>query len=354
VSVLLIALIIVLVSFNHTAAAVPSDQTGTPSSIASSSSRSSALVTAGTWNIASLQMEVDALITDPRTPSRLLAGTASGVWESTDGGQTWTQDSSSPSKQGVMALAATSDGSILFAGATNGIVYAWNQDGGRGWQPISPVLGSGNPIFALAAAPGSTSTLLAGTVGGVFRGARTGSQWHWRQVVRTGDSSAPAITWLPWQPDTAFATEFGSAPAVFRSTDGGQTWRPDTAGLPATLPVEALLPLATPQHTVVLSTMGDGVWLRTPSGEWKDVSGDLPEHHGMPLVASAGDQQVYTGTMGWGIYGTLPSSITDWRRLGNQLTGPGYIVLSLAITRDPQPYLVAGTAVGIYRYALQG
>jgi hypothetical protein len=61
--------------------------------------------------------------------------------------------------------------------------------------------------------------------------------------------------------------------------------------------------------------------------------------------------QIYTGTMGWGVYGTQTASIA-WQRLGRQLNGAGYTILALAVSADPTPYLLAGTALGAYRYPL--
>ena len=101
---------------------------------------------------------------------------------------------------------------------------------------------------------------------------------------------------------------------------------------------------------MLLSTMGDGVWLRTANG-WQDVSAGLPEHHAMPLAAGP-DGALYAGTMGYGMY--MKQGSNQWRRIGRELMGVDYVVLSLAISGSSPPYLLAGTARGVYRYPLSG
>jgi hypothetical protein len=102
----------------------------------------------------------------------------------------------------------------------------------------------------------------------------------------------------------AYASVFGTWPPVLLSRDDGRTWHPDTAGLPSALPTQALLALASGARQVMLSTMGDGVWLRSATGQWHDVSAGLPARHAMPLVAAPGRSGValYAGTMGFGVY----------------------------------------------------
>lgn len=312
------------------------------------------LYTAGHWRQTSLTEEVDALLTDPRAAARVLAGTTDGIWASTDGGRNWSRERTSP-HVAVLSLAARADGSQFVAGGADGVVYAADRGAGSGWHPISPVLASGNPIFSLAVAPIASPVILAGSFGGVYRGMQSGSQWTWTRVLSSGNSSVPALTWVPWQPGTAYAGVFGTAPALLRSTDDGRTWRPYTRGLPTTIPTQALLPINAPRHAVVLTTMGSGVWLLSSAGTWQDISAGLPERHGMPLATGIGDKQIYTGTMGWGVYGTSTSRF-DWQHLGHgqQLNGASHTILALAMTKDPKPSLVAGTAFGVYRYALSG
>ena len=88
-------------------------------------------------------------------------------------------------------------------------------------------------------------------------------------------------------------------------------------------------------------------------GRWRDVSAGLPARHAMPLVAAPESREVlYAGTMGFGVYarqGTGP-----WRRLGHGLSGGAHTVLALAMTAGSHPTLLAGTGLGLFRYAPPG
>jgi len=69
----------------------------------------------------------------------------------------------------------------------------------------------------------------------------------------------------------------------------------------------------------------------------------------MPLVAGLGGT-LYAGTMGYGVY--TKQGPTAWHRVGRELIGSEYIVLSLAWIDQKRSILVAGTSRGVYRYPL--
>lgn len=288
------------------------------------------------------------MLEDPHTPGHLIAGTPGGVWSSRDRGLTWQHAEAGLGNMGVLALAAAKPSEALFAGGTNGTIYARQPGFGAAWRRISPTL-TANPIFSLAVSPADGQTLLAGTVGALYRGVRTGDAWRWRRVATTGDSSVTAINWAPWVRGQIFASVFGATPPVLRSDNDGQNWQADDRGLPPSLPTEALLPLPGATPRLLLSTMGGGVWQRMPGDAWQDISAGLPEHHAMPMIAAHDTGGVaYAGTMGKGVYRWQAGN--PWQQLGHDLTGGRYIVLSLALTGNPHPILVAGTGIGVFRY----
>jgi photosystem II stability/assembly factor-like uncharacterized protein len=248
-----------------------------------------------------------------------------------------------------MLFGGGASGAPLFAGTGAGDVYML-PDGGIRWQRIgSP--SSGGAIFAVAAPAASHGLVLAGSFSGIYRGTFDGSTWRWRLVARTGDSAVTAITWSPWNPHQVFASVFGTSPPVLASNDDGRSWHPYAAGLPSTLPTEALLPMPS-DSGVMLTTMGGGVWLTHATGRWRDVSAGLPERHAMASTGDPAAGTQFAGTMGYGVYGSqVPNT---WRRLGRGLSGTEYTVLSMALTNGPDPQLLAGTARGLFRFVLSG
>ena len=166
--------------------------------------------------------------------------------------------------------------------------------------------------------------------------------------MRTDDAAITAITVVPGHTGEVFASVFGVRPPVWRSLDGGLTWKPDAAGLPSALPAQTLLSVP----RIILSTMGQGVWQRGTDGRWHEISDGLPQRHAMPLVADPRlPTTLFAGTMGFGVY--QRGGAASWKRLGRELNGGDYTVLSLAVTEGPHPLLLAATGRGIFRYPIQ-
>lgn len=298
------------------------------------------------WRPTSLSLETDALLVDPRDHDRVLAGTPSGLWRSVDGGITWKADAAWTTHSPIMALAAMSSRAGIVAGAGDGAVYAATGDNRIGaWRRISPSFGPA-PIFCLAY-NSQLRVLLAGTVGALYRGEQRGARWQWRRVATTAGASVTAVVWMSGNPRRGYASVFGSEPPVLSTADGGHNWRPDARGLPPTLPTESLLTVHGETAQVWLSTMGNGVWLRSGDGMWHDIDAGLPNHHAMPLTGGP-TGVLYAGTMGNGVYRRQGTSV--WRTLGSGLSTGRYIVLSLALVNSAKSSLLAGTARGVFRY----
>lgn len=311
------------------------------------SATTAAVPTNRPWQTTNLTVETDALASDPSHPGTALAGTVQGLWSSTNGGAGWKRLPGYPASSAVLALAVGGNPRLLYAADNDGFIRVRTRQGA--WHAIGPSPAPGS-IFSLAVSHTSPPVILAGTAGALYRGVEQGTTWRWRVVARTDGSSFAAVTWLGGGATDALAGIFGSAPPVLATHDGGLSWRAASQGLPSTLPTVAMLEVSTDPVTTVLSTMGVGVWERTGTGAWREMSAGLPERHAMPLAGSAGSNPLFAGTMGYGVY--IRAGSGPWRLLGKGLTRPSYIVLALLHTEGRLPALLAGTAVGVYRYAL--
>jgi photosystem II stability/assembly factor-like uncharacterized protein len=298
----------------------------------------------GRWVPTNLKVETDAIIRDPNDASRMVAGTAQGIWMSSDEGKTWQRQLGAVMPGDVLALAAGGSPVALYAADGAGRIF--ERDGSGTWKAIGPQP-TPSSIFSLAVSDTPTPLILAGTAGDLYRGEQVAGKWRWTIVAKTDQSSFASIVWLPGNGKNALATIFGSTPPVLASTDGGLTWQAESQGLPSQLPSVALIVANPQQATVVLSTMGEGVW-QLAAKTWTQISKGLPQDHAMPLTRSASGGPLYAGTMGFGVF--IQEANGVWKSFGSGLTGPSYIIVSLAYVNGAQPTLVAGTGNGVYRY----
>jgi photosystem II stability/assembly factor-like uncharacterized protein len=186
-----------------------------------------------------------------------------GVWKSDDYGRTWTPifDDQPTGSIGAIAL-APSDPRTIYVGSGEGLqrpdlsvgdgIYK-STDGGATWRHLG--LRDGQQIPAIVVDPRDPSRVFAAVLGhpygpntqrGVFRSSDGGETWE--KLLYTDDNTGAVDVALdPATPQTVFAVlwaarqapwEIGSSwtlPAnngLYKSTDGGTTWRRITTGLP--------------------------------------------------------------------------------------------------------------------------
>jgi hypothetical protein len=221
------------------------------------------------------------LVVDRANGQHLLAGTTGGLYESADGGVTWTRRrtartwsiSMAPAGgAGAEVLAACGDGlqrstnggttwtAVALPGAPAGfdrlavaiapsnpdVAYAWGASGaaaflwrraGGNWTavPTPPDVRTGQAWYDwfVAVAPDLDTQVYCGAIE-VHRGDRAGTTWTWRNLTdkdSNGDSIHPdqhAIAFEPGQPNTIYV---GNDGGLYRSPDRGITWQHCNNGL---------------------------------------------------------------------------------------------------------------------------
>jgi photosystem II stability/assembly factor-like uncharacterized protein len=106
----------------------------------------------------------------PADRARLLGVDLNGLVASDDGGRTWVRLETPPTYP-MTALTATTDGTIVFAGAPGGLFRS--VDGGRTWEQTSF---SGSPYAIAASSDGATVAVVARTTE-FFRSPDGGDSW---------------------------------------------------------------------------------------------------------------------------------------------------------------------------------
>lgn len=179
---------------------------------------------------------VGAVAVDPRNANVVYLGTGGGgVWKTDDGGQTWkplTDDQPSLNIEGLALDPTNPD--IIYAGTADfstlgkmGAGILKSSDGGATWTVLPGPLPTGPGLVALvpwlAVSPSDGNVVLAvddsteGTAA-LYRSADGGNTW--KQVIAPNTASIGQVLFDPTNGNIAYATLGG----VYKSTDGGNTW----------------------------------------------------------------------------------------------------------------------------------
>ena len=273
-----------------------------------------------------------------------------GVWRSTDYGRTWNPIFDSQETQSVGAIAvAPSDSNVIYVASGEGLhrpdlsvgdgIYR-SADAGKTWEHLG--LREGQQIPALAVDPTNANRLFAAVLGhpygpnaerGIFRSVDGGKTWE--KVLggagdkgdRVGGSGVvmdpknPQVVYAsmwedvlgPWEDGNQYA---GAGGGLFKSIDGGTTWKQLKNGLPEGLvqinvaiaasdPQRLYATLATKAESGYASAAGLGVYRSDDAGEtWRKITedarpamkiggGDLP----VPAVDPQNPDVVYSASI---------------------------------------------------------
>ncbi|HXZ78769.1 MAG TPA: glycoside hydrolase [Terriglobales bacterium] len=253
----------------------------------------------------------------PSQPNVFYIGVVNGgVWKTEDYGRTWSPIFDAQPTQSIGDIVvAPSDPNTLYVGSGEGLhrpdlsvgdgIYK-SIDGGKTWTQLG--LRDAQQIPALAIDPHDPNRVFAAVLGhpygpnterGIFRSTDGGQTWQ--KVLykdeNTGgadveiDPSNPRIVYAslwearlgPWEDGNEYS---GIGGGLFKSTDGGTTWRPLKNGLPADL-VQIHVAIASSQpnrlytvfSTTTSSTYGSGKGLgfyRSDDGgeNWYNATSD--------------------------------------------------------------------------------
>jgi photosystem II stability/assembly factor-like uncharacterized protein len=168
-------------------------------------------------------IEVSSLLVDPREPGTLIAGTFRRAYRTLDAGRTWRSvfDGMALDSQ-VFSMSAVPGKPGEVWASTCGWVYR-SLDGGGRWKRSQEGLVERRTPY-ITALP--TGRLLAGTVSGVFVSDDAGGRWDRRSRP---DLSVFAIAHHPERPEVVLVGTEGSG--VWRSDDGGSSFRPSSSGM---------------------------------------------------------------------------------------------------------------------------
>ena len=253
----------------------------------------------------------------PSQPNVFYVGAVNGgVWKTDDAGRTWQPIFDGQPTQSIGAIAvAPSDPNLIYVASGEGLhrpdlsvgdgIYR-SADGGRTWEHLG--LTDGQQIPALAVDPRNARRLFAAVLGhpyganserGIYRSLDAGVTWQ-RVLYKDPDTGGSAVAIDPSHPEVVYAAlwqsrlgpwedndEFqGAAGGLYKSADGGTTWRRLTAGLPPNLaqiniaiapsaPNRLYATVGTTEAGDYSSAQGLGVFRSDDAGEsWVRITSD--------------------------------------------------------------------------------
>ncbi|HTV60057.1 MAG TPA: glycoside hydrolase [Verrucomicrobiae bacterium] len=239
-----------------------------------------------------------------------------GVWKSDDYGRTWNPIFDHEPTQSIGAIAvAPSNPSIIYVASGEGLarpdlsvgdgIYR-SDDAGKSWTHLG--LQDGEQIPALAVDPRDPNRVFAAVLGhpygpnkerGLFRSTDGGKTWT-NVLYKDENTGASDIEMDPANPDVLYASlwemrlgpwedknEFqGTGGGLFKSTDGGNTWKQLKNGLPKNL-AQIYVAIAPSEPSRLYATVGTtepgdygsgaglGVYRSDDAGEsWRQITTD--------------------------------------------------------------------------------
>jgi photosystem II stability/assembly factor-like uncharacterized protein len=278
----------------------------------------------------------------PGQPSVFYIGAVNGgVWRTNDYGRTWKPifDDQPTGSIGAIAV-APSDPSIVYVGSGEGLQRPdlstgdgihKSTDAGKTWTHLG--LRDGQQIPRIAVDPRDPERVFVAVLGhpygpsqerGIFRSTDGGRTFQ-KVLYKDENTGGSDVELDPLHPNVVYAALWearqgpwenaawsGTNGGIFKSTDGGTTWRPLTRGLPTGGVVQANLAIAPSRpsriYAAVADVRGVGVYRSDDAGEsWSRATtdprpagriggGDLP----VPAVDPRSSETVYmASTVTW-------------------------------------------------------
>lgn len=290
---------------------------------------------------------IHGIAIDPGNADHLVAGTIvagcdGGVFESVNGGASWTNiagsnvPGSGVGNDAWPVVFDPSNSARLYCGSPHNSIYR-STNGGVNWSNTPPVTGD-HSTYSITVNPAATHQVWCDEVGGTWRSSDYGATWT-RQTQLFNDKSVSAMRFAPSNPQVAYAI-VGST--VWRSGDNGGTWsaRATLAGGPRCLEIDPADP-----DVVYVGTAGLGMFKSTNGAQsFDEINVGLPmtqlirgwQAFGDPLEPGG----IYCVLDGNTVY-RLPAGQATWQYHG-VLPGNGLPHVQIERHRPNRWYIVDG------------
>ena len=221
---------------------------------------------------------LDNIIVDPSSPNRLYVGAwvldhvDGGMYTSTDGGRSWTENATMKGHSIRAMSMAPSDSRLLVAGALDGVFQS--SDSGNTWKLISPEGSTElHEIESIAIDPKDPHIIYVGTWHLPWKTTDAGQHWNNIKEGIIDDSDVFSIIVDPNSPSTVYAS---ACSGIYKSTDAAEHFS-KVQGIPSTArrtrvlmqdPKRASIVFAGTTEGLYRTADGGKTWLRNSNPEW--------------------------------------------------------------------------------------
>jgi photosystem II stability/assembly factor-like uncharacterized protein len=162
--------------------------------------------------IGTITGEPRTVIVAPNNSNNVFAGNYNGIFRSTNGGATWTQNSGWAAAYELAIDPANPN--ILYSGYAENVFIS--SDGGANWNYYTS--GLNGTCYALVP---RSSSILYGSNSGVYKSTNGGADWNESHSGILA-LSVPAVAFAPAARNTVFCE--GAGNGFFKSSDWGSSW----------------------------------------------------------------------------------------------------------------------------------
>ena len=295
-----------------------------------------------TWDRRDTGLEdfsVRAIAVDPHDADFVIAGGLTGVYRSTDAGETWEKLSDQSNVESLAIDPRTRD--RMYVGTWR---QGWRtDDGGKTWKLINDGMVLDTDMFSITMDSENPDNMWVATCGWVYNSKNAGNNWT-RYRDGFNNRRIHDVEIDPCDRDALYA---GSVAGLYRSNDGGKTWYviSDEGLVVNTIALHPQRP-----NRIILGVEGDGVYVSEDNA--KSFTRSCDGLRNLTVTSIATDpgeaRHVYAavvfGGVSSGIYQSDDAG-ASWKKISTTRLPES---LSLAVTDDPEVKFVLGTEKGFF------
>ena len=295
-----------------------------------------------TWDRRDTGLEdfsVRAIAVDPHDADFVIAGGLTGVYRSTDAGETWEKLSDQSNVESLAIDPRTRD--RMYVGTWR---QGWRtDDGGKTWKLINDGMVLDTDMFSITMDSENPDNMWVATCGWVYNSKNAGNNWT-RYRDGFNNRRIHDVEIDPCDRDALYA---GSVAGLYRSNDGGKTWYviSDEGLVVNTIALHPQRP-----NRIILGVEGDGVYVSEDNA--KSFTRSCDGLRNLTVTSIATDPGEARHVYAADVFGGVSSGIyqsddagASWKKISTTRLPES---LSLAVTDDPEVKFVLGTEKGFF------